>query len=227
MSEGILSVRQLRRTWKPHKERLSGKNAEHPTNVRFHRACSWLQLAEELTETDLDLALLGQWVAFNALYGQWDHGAREPVADVPCWKHFLERMASLDEGKHIVDALVQNKPLVMAVLEDHHLSRHFWQEPSEKRAGQSRKTWFDARTWYVMDNWAPLLDRVFERIYFLRCQLVHGAASHNSSLNRKAIQNCTQLMDQLLRVFLRVWAEYGADEDWGILCYPPTIARKG
>jgi len=220
------TIVQLRRSRKPHKERLSIKNPEHPTNVRFHRACSWLQRSEVLAVEDLDLALLSQWVAFNALYGQWDHAAREPLADLQCWKHFLERMLSLDQENFVVDALVDNKPLVMSVFDDQFLSRHFWQEPSERRAGQSKKTWFDARTWFVMGNWSLILDRLFDRIYFLRCQLVHGAATHSSSLNRKALRNCTQMMDHLLRAFLLVWCQYGSDEDWGIMCYPPVRAAS-
>src|SRR3954469_4582273 len=108
------TVRDLRRLWKPHKERLNGHAAEHPTNIRFHRACSWLQRAEQATKDDLDLALLSQWIAFNILYEQGVHGVREPRADNVCWKHFLERMLDLDKGSHIVDALVDNKPLVMS-----------------------------------------------------------------------------------------------------------------
>ena len=124
MPAATLTVRDLFRLWKPHNERLSAHDAEHPTNVRFHRACSWLQRVEQVTgKDDLDLALLSQWIAFNSLYGQWDHGVREPVADNVCWKHFLERMLSLDEGSHIVDALMENKPLVLSIFDDEFLSR--------------------------------------------------------------------------------------------------------
>ena len=63
--------------------------------------------------------------------------------------------------------------------------------------------------------------RDFERIYLLRCQLVHGAATYDSSFNRTAIRRCIQMMDHLLRTFLGVWVRWGADEDWGIMCYPP------
>ena len=38
-----LTVRALRRRWKPHKERLSGgSQQQQDTAIRFHRACSWL-----------------------------------------------------------------------------------------------------------------------------------------------------------------------------------------
>jgi hypothetical protein len=73
MLDTVLTVRELRRRWKPHKERLGS----HPTAVRFHRACSWLDRAEKLDGTaDADLVLMNQWIALNALYGRWDATAR-------------------------------------------------------------------------------------------------------------------------------------------------------
>jgi hypothetical protein len=205
---------------------LQGQDAEHSTNVRFHRACSWLQRAEQIAgKDDLDLALLSQWVAFNSLYGQWDHSIREPLADGVCWRHFLDRMLALDKGSHIADALVENKRLVMSIYEDEFLSRYFWQEPTGKRASQAKKTKYEAGTWYVERNWMLILERLFERVYFLRCQLVHGASTFNGSLNRTAIRHCSQAMHHLLRAFLMVWINYGSDEDWGIMCYPPLRSR--
>ncbi len=219
------TIRDLRRLWKPHKQRLIAANPQHPTTIRFHRACSWFQRAEKVTEdTDLDLALISYWVAFNALYGQWDEGQREPLADRMCWQHFLDRMLDLDKGGILGGVLQEHRPLVMAILEDAYLSRHFWQEPTLKRAGQSKKAKFDAQTWYLQENWTLILDRVVERIYLLRCQLVHGASTYNSSLNRTASRRCTQMMNHLLRAMLWIWIENGADEDWGIMCYPPITA---
>jgi hypothetical protein len=78
------SVRDLRRQWKPHKERLNSLDGGHPTNVRFHRACSWIQHAEQVSvDGDLDLKLLSQWIAFNALYGQWNDDTQEVSVHTP------------------------------------------------------------------------------------------------------------------------------------------------
>jgi hypothetical protein len=130
-------------------------------------------------------------------------------------------MLSLDADQSIVEALMVNKRLVMSIFEDEYLSRYFWQEPTKKRADQSKKTMYDARTWYVEGRWILILDRVVERIYLLRCQLVHGAATYNSQLNRTAIRRCSQMLDHLLRAMLQVWVHHGVDENWGPMCYPP------
>ena len=83
------TIRQLRRRWKPHKEHLRASQSDHPTPIRFHRACSWLARVEQF---DDDFALLCQWTAFNALYGQWDSKGRDPKADKASWRAFLDKI---------------------------------------------------------------------------------------------------------------------------------------
>lgn len=221
------TVRDLRRRWKPHKERLHLTHSEHPTNIRFHRACSWLQRAEACTDEDADFALLGRWIALNALYGQWDAEASEPHPDKASWRSFLDRILKLDAHDVIADALTENKPLVMSIFEDAYLSRFYWSDPGEKQAKRSKKVKYDAQTWYINGSWTLILDRLMERVYLLRCQLVHGAATYNGALNRTSIRRCSLMLDHLVRAILCVWIEHGADENWGEMCYPPMRKANG
>lgn len=81
-SKPTLTVRDLRRRWKPSKERLNAEQDSHPTTIRVHRAFSWMARVEELEDdADLDIALICRWIAFNALYGQWNDVKREPAPD--------------------------------------------------------------------------------------------------------------------------------------------------
>jgi hypothetical protein len=227
MPASIPTLRELRRRWKPHKERLQQIDPEHPTNVRFHRACSWLGRVEQIDGDDLDLALLGRWTAFNALYGQWDKAAREPVRDAASWRAFLDLILKLDGDGRIADMLVEHKPLVVSILEDEYLSRFFWEKPGDERARKSKKVMYDARTWYLEGKWMLILDRLIERIYLLRCQLVHGAATYNGALNRTAARRCSTMLGRLLPAVLLVWIDHGADEEWGAMCYPPLRKAVG
>ena len=62
-----LTVHQLRRRWKPHKECLHAKGGEQPTSIRFHRACSWMAHVENNADgEDHDLDLISLWIAFNS-----------------------------------------------------------------------------------------------------------------------------------------------------------------
>ena len=216
------TVRQLRRRWKPHKEHLLASQSDHPNPIRFHRACSWLARVEQLDDgADYDFALLCQWTAFNALYGQWDSRAREPKADRASWRAFLDKILTLDSDGRVSRTLTENKRLVMSLLEDEYLSSYFWKDPSDKRASQSKKAKYDARTWYIEKRWTMILDRLLERVYLMRCQLVHGAATYGGKLNRTSLRRSVTMMGHLLPAVLLVWIDHGSGEDWGTLCYPP------
>lgn len=221
-----LTVRDLRRRWKPHKERLAQLQPDHPTAVRFHRACSWLDQAQRLDgAAQADLVLIQQWTAFNALYGCWNAATREPAADRQSWKRFLERLLKLDQSQHLLAVLQTHKPLVLTILENAYLNSHFWEDPSSEVKGRCSNARFRAQSWYVERRWLWIAEQLLERIYLLRCQLVHGAATCGSQLNREALRHCTTMLGHLLPAMLQVWIDHGADEDWGPLCYPPQDNR--
>lgn len=222
MSADTTVVRDLRRFWKPHKERLGLQQPDHPTAVRFHRACSWLAQSQQMNADQLgDLVLIQQWTALNALYGRWDEMLREPVSDRQALKAFLECILTRDSTQHIVTVLQANRGLVLAIVENAYLNGYFWDEPNEQSRLRFSNVKFKAQSWYVEKRWLLLIEQLLERIYLLRCQLVHGAATFGSKLNRKALDHCTLMMGHLLPSILRVWIDHGADIDWGPLCYPP------
>lgn len=218
-----MSTHELRRQWKPHKLRLQELQPDHPTNVRFHRACSWLQRVEQMADgQDLDLALTCQWIAFNSLYGQWDAKLAEPRPDRECWRTFLDRMLALDAEGHIADLLVEHKKLALTILDDSYLAGFFWKNPSTQQALKKTRDRHQAPTWYLEKRWSLILEQVLERIYLLRCQLMHGAATHGSRLNRTSLRHGTWMLGHLMGAFMHIWIDHGSDEDWGPMCYPPV-----
>ena len=71
------TVRDLRRRWKPTKERLQRASSGHPLAIRMHRAFSWMASVEDAGEREqLDEKLIFRWIGLNALYGRWT--SREP-----------------------------------------------------------------------------------------------------------------------------------------------------
>ena len=222
MSGSPKTVHELRRRWKPYKERLASERNEHPTAIRFHRACSWMSEVEQLDPVKHgDQVFLHQWIAFNALYGQWDLQTLEPAADRRSWQEFLGRILAMDRTGHVINTLQENKPLVLCILEDEYLSQYFWQDPGTKSAGRARSGRYKAQNWFLEGRWRDILEQLVTRIYFLRCQLTHGAATCGSGLNRSAVKHCLMMMRWLLPAILDVWIDHGADEDWGPMCYPP------
>ncbi len=219
MQTTALTVRDLRRRWKPTKERFQ---ANHPTAIRFHRACSWLAKAEVLdSDTDSDLILINQWIALNALYGQWNAQSCEPLPDRQSYKAFYDRILRIDSAGHIPELLTQHRPLVLSLMEDEYLASFFWKTPSLESRKVVRNIKQRAQSWYCEKNWTLMLDHLLDRIYLLRCQLVHGAATCGSKLNRISLRRTACMLGQLLTATLLVVIDHGAEEDWGLLCYPP------
>ena len=158
----------------------------------------------------------------NALYGQWDADAREPMADHARWKEFLEQILAIDRSNHVQSVLVEHKRLVLAILGNAYLNRYFWAEPTEQSKGRYAKGGLQAQSWYVEKRWLMIAEQLLERIYLLRCQVIHGAATYGSQLNREALRHCTTMMRLLIPAILQVWIECGSEQDWGPLCYPPV-----
>ncbi len=222
-----MDVHALRKRFKPHKTRLLAMQDGHPTAVRLHRAFSWMARCENVIDSaDADLVLVCQWIAFNALYGRWDAQRREPMPDGLTWRHFVTELVKIDQTDVIGQTLRDHREPVMATLSDEYLSSYFWEDPGVVRAGKSRKARFDAQTWYIDARWGLLLDRLLERIYLLRCQLVHGAATFGGRLNRKSLTRSVDLMRHLLAAFIVVLIDNGCDRDWGDMCYPPLDGSK-
>jgi hypothetical protein len=221
MGTALLTAHELRRRWKPKKESLLKACPDHATCIRLHRAFSWLARCEEDADDDLDLSLLCLWISFNGLYGQWDDQRREPRPDRESWRTFLDRILAIDAGKHVSSMLTSERDLVMSILDDEYLSSFFWEEPSDRQASKSKKSRFDARTWYVEGRWRMILDRLLERVYLLRCQLVHGAATYGGKLNRDSLRDCVQMMRSLMNAVLLALIDFGDQADWGLMCYPP------
>jgi len=117
-----ITVHDLRRRWRPHKESLLAERNDHSTPIRFHRACSWLSRVEKLEDpADYDLSLISLWIVFNALFGQWNESAREPVHDREPWSRHLRRIVKLDSEGRIRDILTRHKKLIIALYYDEYL----------------------------------------------------------------------------------------------------------
>ena len=60
---------------------------------------------------------------------------------------------------------------------------------------------------------------LFDRLYVLRNQLVHGGATWNSSINRAQVKDGAAVLGWLLPVFIDIMLE-NPDRDWGKPFYP-------
>ncbi|HEV2969840.1 MAG TPA: hypothetical protein VGY55_07610 [Pirellulales bacterium] len=79
---------------------------------------------------------------------------------------------------------------------------------------------------YMEKRWRDLLTLALDRFYVLRGQIVHGAATRGSSLNRAVLKQCSQVLEGLLPQMPHLAIEHGAHDNSPPLCYP-SVYEEG
>ncbi|MDB4671727.1 HEPN domain-containing protein [Pirellulaceae bacterium] len=217
------TVRDLRRLWKPTKERLQRASSEHPLAVRMHRAFSWMSAVERDDDSSkADEKLVFRWIALNALYGRWNTCSNEPEADGQSLQRFMAAIEKLDQAQLINQCLTEHETLVVSICSDQFLNSVFWRLlDTDKRFNPNRDKYSIERL-FNEKKWSLILDELIQRIYLVRCQLVHGASTYESRLNRETVGNCGAMLNHLLFKIIRVITDHGISENWDNLCYPPV-----
>lgn len=204
------------------RHRTLRKHAPGNLNLRVHRALSWLQRAEMAEDEDGRFIFL--WIAFNAAYAtEIDDNRR--LSEQETFKAFLEKLCELDAHKQIELLVWQelsgsirillDTPFVLQSFWDYHsgkISEPQWKE----RLAQGKKM---ATLALASGNTPQLLGVVFNRLYTLRNQLIHGGATWNSSVNRKQLKDCANLLGKLVPVIIELMMTH-PDTLWGDACYP-------
>jgi len=203
--------------------------------VRLYRSLSWLRASEAMQVEDERFIAL--WISFNALYGGSDFiaGTREDKGKKPSEKkmfhRFLSDLADCNQeriwkvlAEHYEDcirSLIDNKYAYFGFWRD-----EFSKEPDEKQSERHfRDDMNRARKAFSQRNMRMFGRLVFERLYVVRNQLFHGAATYGSSLNRPQVRASCRLMAALVPVILETVLDILRDnpdyDRWGRLPYPP------
>jgi hypothetical protein len=191
--------------------------------IRVWRALSWLERAETLDPTDIEGRFISAWVSFNALYGQLDPDHRA-WGDREAWSTFLAHVWRID-AEMVIHKLMQKRQMrVLRIVDDKFLHHRFWHEgdAAKKLMDQERR---DAMKWFGSPKMDRVLRLLFDRLYVMRNQLLHGASTKGSKLNRRPLREAGNLLIELMAAILEVMIAHGVAEDWGELCYPPNGPR--
>ena len=201
--------------------RQDSDEASRNWQIRVHRALSWLRTSGELPETQPEARFLTLWIALNSLYSAWDVRNNRPLGDSFTRDRFVEIVVRLNEMK-VASFLRRERPVIRELLSDPCLTAEFWRNPhdvqTEGLATADAKT-FDAKL--RTGEHAAILKTLLERLFILRGQLVHGASTAGSKLNREALKRSLRFLEHLVPVIIYVVLERGKDEKWPELCYPP------
>lgn len=138
---------------------------------------------------------------------------------------FLEKLCDADAAKEI-DNLVWHafSGSIRVLLDTPYVFQSFW----DFHAGKiDEEEWLErftkgkkiAQRALCSGHTPVLLGVVFNRLYTLRNQLIHGGATWNGKVNRKQLRDCAQLLGRLVPVIIELMLDH-PEISWGAACYP-------
>lgn len=219
MTETMLEFDYLQ---EKHRELREQNSSE--LNLRTHRAISWLNRAASLVDDDPDAAFIFSWIAFNAAYAK-DLGEDPSSFARTDFQKFFDALVRCDpKGRISHEIWYHFEGVVKDLLDNKYIFGPFWKfhngsteyENWELRFENAKKA---AQYAIESQETAKLLSIVFDRLYVLRNQLVHGGATWGSQVNRKQVQDGAELLLSLMPVFIDTMMS-NPSEDWGEPYYP-------
>ena len=196
----------------------------HPVNLtlRVHRALSWLQRAEQADDADGRFVFL--WIAFNAAYAA-DIDENYRLSEQETFRAFLRKLCDLDQERQIKKLVWSEfSGSIRVLLDNQYVFQSFWdyqngkitQEQWTERFAAGRRR---AQAALAQRDTAEVLAVLFNRIYTLRNQIMHGGATWNSSINRPQLRDCGSLLGKLVPLIIELMLD-NPDTLWGDACYP-------
>jgi len=192
--------------------------------LRIHRAISWIGRAEMAGQDD-DARFIFLWIAFNAAYANERDFQVAVQSEREVFLEYFRKLVSLDADRRIYLAIWQRfSGPVRVLMESRFLYNPFWQHHNgiagfadwEERFNVSRRAFLHA---FEAGDTARVLSFVFNRLYVLRNQVVHGGSTWNSSVNRNQVRDGAAILGFLLPVFVDLMMD-NPQSDWGRPFYP-------
>ena len=210
--------------WLKTKQRTVRDNFSENLGLRVHRAISWIKKAE--SENDPDGRFIFLWIAFNACYAEY---GSESVNRPERRKldTFFQKISELDAETLIYEAIwEQYSQPIRLILSNKYVFEPFWSHYNEIEGYDNWEDSFNkAKTSSLIalkeKNTAHVLKIVFDRLYVLRNQLVHGGSTYSGAVNRAQVQDGASILGHLIPVFVNIMMDH-PETPWGKPFYPVT-----
>lgn len=213
---GIVTAEALKTRQRKEREQYS-----EALGLRIHRAISWLNRAEQCD--DLDGRYVFLWISFNAAYSNELAGIA--ITESEQFRSFLTRLVELDGQHKLYNATWQKYTSAIRVLLDNkYVYQPFWNHHNCLPGFDDWQTRFKASKQaaniaLANNNTAAVLGIIFNRLYTLRNQIVHGGSTWNSSANRNQLRDATAVLGDLVPSLIEIMMD-NKSAHWGEACYP-------
>lgn len=206
------------------KQRAIREGFPETMGLRAHRAISWIGRAEAC-DGDEDARFIFLWIAFNAAYADEQDFQSANASERTAFVDYFRRLVEHDQSQRIYRALWQRfSGPVRMLMDNRYVFNPFWQhhngidgfEDWDERFKVSSRSFAQA---FQTGDCVRVLSFVFDRLYVLRNQLVHGGSTWNSGVNRSQVRDGAAILAFLMPVFVDLMMDY-PHENWGVPFYP-------
>lgn len=204
------------------KQRTNRDHFPEALGLRAHRSISWLGRAEKET-SDSDVRFILLWIGFNAAYAS--DIAEDINSERGAFRAFFDALVELDKDHRIYNAVWERFPHeIRLLLNNKYVFAPFWNHHNNivgfenwaDSLSQSQKVIAISMT---KRDTARILSVVFDRLYVLRNQIVHGGSTWNSGVNRSQVGDGASVLGCLLPLFIDIMMD-NPKRDWGKPFYP-------
>ncbi len=206
------------------KQRAIHKGFPETMGLRAHRAISWIGRAEKCGDDD-DARFIFLWIAFNAAYADEREFQGIAPGERAAFIDFFGRLVALDQSRRIYRAVWERfSGPVRLLMDNRFVFNPFWQHHNgidgfadwEERFRTSARSFAHA---FQAGDTARVLSFVFDRLYVLRNQLVHGGSTWNGGVNRAQVRDGAAILAFLMPIFVDLMMD-NPEKDWGKPFYP-------
>ncbi len=223
--------RELKDKWS--KSAYYSRDPSHPRahlNLRLRRSLSWLDRAER-EGRDYDASFVFYWIAFNAAYGKQKSPWHDLIKEKELIHEYLQRIIAEDWNavkKAIWPHLAT--PIKQLIDNEHVFYRSWESQNMEPDIHQDWKRKFEKDKRDVKEAlhqrtkalWRTAQCILFDRLYTLRNQLLHGGATYAGSVNREQVEDGARIMVSLMPCFIEVMIDH-PETNWGVPRFPVRV----
>ena len=203
--------------------RLKRDNYTDEFSIRIHRSLSWIGRAEKKNE-DIDARFIFYWIAFNSAYSAIQTSQYFDT-ERRIYKDFFEKILKYDKNEHVYNAIWKEfSGSVRSLLNNQYIFGPFWNFQNGHEGFDDWEVKFNESKSIALKalqnkNTLMILEILFDRLYTLRNQILHGGATWNSKVNRLQVQDGQSIIGFLIPNFLQIMMD-NQNENWGKLVFP-------
>lgn len=208
------------------KEKQRSLRDQFPVSLglRVHRAISWMIRADQ--EGDADVRFILLWIGFNAAYaGNIGHAVDNVGSERDAYMAFFGTLNGYDAEHRIYNAVWQRfSQEIRILLSNQYIFGPFWKHHNGDVAYADWRDRLERANVAVASalrrqDTTTVLSILFDRLYVLRNQLVHGGATFESSVNRAQVRDGCALLSVLMPVFVDLMMAH-PEHEWRMPHYP-------